>query len=199
MSAHRRNLNYSSKTMSGRGSQEAAVVFQSTFEGLWVTGLKGRVTESLTVTLQREGLILSKLEPAYPLVVWKRCLAATVSVLYPQLAPDQAYRQLGELFMSGFLETFVGRAMLPLLRLLGPRRSLERLTRSLRSGNNFSQTRVEFAEPNRGSVWLNDDFGHPSFVIGIMERGLHLTGTPSFRLKLLSQAETGALFEFRFE
>jgi uncharacterized protein (TIGR02265 family) len=171
------------------------LIFHDTFEGLWVRGLKNHVSPELREAMLAEGVDVAKLLPAYPLATWKRCMILTVSILYPLEKPDVAYARLGRLFMDGFFETFIGRAMLPLLKLLGTKRVLERLRHSFRQGNNFSDTRLELLGPGKAQVWINEVFGHPSFVSGFIVRAMELIGDPSFEMKLVSTDGVSATYD----
>jgi uncharacterized protein (TIGR02265 family) len=72
---------------------------------------------------------------------------------------------------------------------------LQRLTRSFRSGNNFTEVQVDLNAEGSGALWINDDLGHPNFVMGLLERGLHRTGGTSFAMRLTKQEGSSATFE----
>src|SRR5947209_2181968 len=84
---------------------------------------------------------------AYPLELYMQMLAALVNVHFPGMAEDAQYFEMGRAFIRGFERTLIGRAQLGVLRLIGPRRTLERLTRSFRAANNYALAELQVLEP----------------------------------------------------
>jgi uncharacterized protein (TIGR02265 family) len=62
-----------------------------------------------------------------------------------------------------------------LSRVLGPRRSLERSARDLRSSNNYLQLEVHTDAPNRHRLTFAH-IGYPDFCAGAVERAVELAG-----------------------
>ena len=63
----------------------------------------------------------------------------------------------------------VGTALIGLLRVLGPRRTLERTTRNIRSANNYTEATLEAVAPNHYRVRVNYVV-RPGFYAGIIEQ-----------------------------
>lgn len=145
------------------------LVFPPIVEGLFVRGLNGRVTYSLKEQLRNEGLDLDRpLLPAYPLEVWTRCVALTAKALHPEEPEAVAWRLLGERMIDGYRDTMVGRALLGVLRLLGPKRGLSRAQHSFRTSNNYTEVRVTERGPNEVEMWLNEPGMLRYFKQGVM-------------------------------
>ena len=178
------------------GVSEERLVFHDTFVGLWVRGLSGKVTPALRDALRAEGFDIEKVLPAYPLSVWKSCLRRTAELLYPGLPADKAYYELGARFIAGFFETLLGRALMPVFKLLSPRRTLEKLQGSFRKGNNFSETRIEWLDERHGRLWVNETFGHPAFCAGFLEyTSHHVTMNLAFKAAVIRVEGDGAVFD----
>ena len=136
------------------------LVFPPIVEGLFVRGLSGKVSPRLKEQLRQEGLDLDRpLLPAYPLATWMRCVALTAKTMHPDMPEEVAWRMLGERMIDGYRDTMMGRAMLGVLKLLGPKRMLSRAQHGFRTGNNYTEVRVTEVAPNMAEMWLNEP-GH---------------------------------------
>ena len=86
--------------------------------------------------------------------------------------------------MEGFRETMLGRAVLSLLRVLGPRRALGRATQNFRSSNNYTETRLTELGPRHFELWLNEVGSLPTFSAGLIHGGLKVSGARDIRIDL---------------
>jgi len=177
------------------------VVYSTCVESLFLRGLRGRLTARCKERLRQAGLDLDrKLEPSYPLGQWKEFLRLVVRELYPQHPAEAAYLELGVLFMDGFLETFIGKATMSVLRVLGPHRALKRLSHNLRAGNNFSKVELTVHGPTDMELWLNDVFAdHPAFTEGLLHRGHTASGAHACRVETLAFDGAAATLRIRWE
>ena len=121
------------------------------------------------------------LEPAYPLATWRRVVNTAGELLTPSAPYDQQQFALGSRFITAYTETLIGRATLPLIRLLGPRRALERMAKTLRSGNNYSETKLTQLGPTTFELWCNR-VQNPSFYRGMLQTGLQHAGVPAVQV-----------------
>src|SRR5262245_40477398 len=126
-----------------RSPMQEKLVFDHTLEAMFQRALGALVTPALKEKLRKEGLDLDrKLLPAYPFETWARCLDITAQILHPHLPQAKSLRLLGEQLVEGYRQTFVGSAVLGVLRVLGPRRMLRRTQQHFRSGNNYTEVRL---------------------------------------------------------
>lgn len=133
------------------------LVFEQTFEGLFLTGLRKQMSPALQRALLAEGLDLSKrLAPAYPFEVWSRCCVVAASHLHPALPLELGLRKLGEAVVEGFSSGFLGRALFGVVRVLGPARALARTRQNFRSGNNYSDSTLKHVHGTLHEVWMNE-------------------------------------------
>ncbi|MCY1073881.1 DUF2378 family protein [Archangium lansingense] len=133
------------------------LVYEHTFEGLFVRGLAGRISPAVKERLRRAGLDLErKLLPAYPFETWVRCVAIVAESLYPGEPEEVSYRLLGERMVDGYRDTFTGRMMFRVLQLLSPRRLAARTEQNFRSGNNYTEVRQTDEGLSEVELWVNE-------------------------------------------
>lgn len=155
------------------------LVFPPIVEGLFVRGLNGKVTPMLKQQLRSAGLDLERpLLPAYPLETWISCVALTARALHPQVPEAVAWRMLGERMIDGYQETLMGRALLGVMRLLGPWRMLWKAQHGFRTSNNYTEVRITQRGPNEAEVWLNEPGLLRYFKQGVMLAMGRAAGAP---------------------
>src|SRR4029453_3394206 len=84
--------------------------------------------------------------------------------------------KIGEACIDGFRETMLGRAVLSLLRVLGPRRALMRATQNFRAGNNYTESRLKELGPTQFELWMNEGGPDPSFTARTIHARLRVAG-----------------------
>jgi uncharacterized protein (TIGR02265 family) len=153
------------------------VVFEQTIEGLFVRALGPRLTPPLRARLKAVGIdIDARLLPAYPFATWMKGLELVARELYPDRTIDDAMFQIGTDFLNGYRETFLGRAVLGMIRALGPNRTLKRATQNFRSGNNYTESRVVELSPTCCELWMNEVGPWPTFTAGLVHAALSNAG-----------------------
>lgn len=174
------------------------LIFYQTFEGIF-RALGPRLDAVLSERLRAVGIDPGlPLRPAYPLQVFHDAVRVIGEQLFAPLEPAQRARRLGREFMDGYSQTMVGRAMVGMMRVIGPKRTLERLSRQFRTGNNFSETRLTERTPTQFELWCNQ-VSVPGWYCGLLERGLELAGASSPKAELLQLDETGGTFRVTWE
>ena len=172
--------------------ESEALVFASSFEGLFHAELRKRITPALALALRNEGVVLDKpFLPAYPVAVWARALALCVEHLFPEDAPELAYRKLGRSTIEGYGQTLIGRAAMALMKVLGPARSLERATRTFASANNYTRVRLDRLGQTAFDLHINATKTPPEFDLGVVETVLLSVGAQDLSVTLQSQDATG--------
>lgn len=173
------------------------LIFAQTFEGL-LRSLRGQLPPRLASGLRERGLDpAAPLRPAYPQAVFLEVVTFMAGELHPGLAPDAAIAAVGRGFMDGYGETMVGRAMMAMMRVIGPRRTLERVTRQFRTGNNYSETRLTPVGATEYHLWVNE-VRQPGWYVGILSRGLELAGGQEVEVELLQAEGAAATFRVRW-
>lgn len=167
------------------------LIFSQTFEGLLRVVGSRQMTPVIEEGLRARGLDVKRpLLPAYDHRVFLEVVPFLAKHLHPRLGEDPAIVALARDFVDAFGFTLIGRALLAMIRVIGPRRTLERLTRQLRTANNFSQTRVTERSATGYDVWVNE-VAMPGWYQGIFERGLELAGAHQVKV-VLAERSAGA-------
>ncbi len=176
------------------------LVFEHTVEGLFRFSLRSRLSAQAWNGLRTVGIDLSKpLLPAYSYDTWRRALELTVADLYPLLPREEGWRRLGQEVVNGMVHTVLGRAMVGVARLLGPLRSLRRLNNTLRSADNYVESRLTELSPTSCEVWINEVMDQPSYYQGILEACIALAGGQRARARVVAREGTGARLHVEWE
>jgi uncharacterized protein (TIGR02265 family) len=176
------------------------LVFATTVEALFVRGLGTSLSPTVRARLRQAGLNLERpLEVSYPLEEWKTFVHIASVALYPQLCPAEAHGWMGVHFLEGYLQTYMGRVVAGLAPALGPGRTLERMRRDFRGGNNFSEVKLVERSPWQAELWVNDVFSdYPSFAAGLLSRAQQVAGARDVQVDVLSFDGTACTFDIRW-
>ncbi len=119
------------------------VVFGTSIEALVDRALRGRMTPQAQAGIQALGIDLRRLKVAYDYTTWVKLQQLLVDLFYPRLTREQALQQLGRDYIQGLEHTLVGKALFAMSRLSGVRKMLERMTRNVRTANNYMESLLE--------------------------------------------------------
>lgn len=162
---------------------EQRIVYSQVVEGLLEHGLHGRVTLRLKARLKQAGLDLDRpLLPAYPVTLWKGCLAIIAEEAYPGVPREQAFRQLAEAHVAGYGRTLLGRAAFGVMRLLGPRRLVLRLPQTMRANDNYTEAELVERGPTTYEMWMNSVLDAPGYAEALFEALLRIGGAEAPRV-----------------
>lgn len=170
------------------------LVFQQSFEGL-IRALGDRLDEPCAKQLRDAGIDpRGKLSVAYPLDVWVEALKLAASVLAPSETLEDGAEVVGRRFLEGYGATLIGSALLAGVRLLGPHRMLDRMTRNLRTGTNYLEARLEQTGPTR-YVLTCRPVVVAGFYRGLFAAGLEMAGAKRPSVVLMRSAGDAAVYE----
>lgn len=151
------------------------VIFPAQAEGL-LRGLGADLTPSLKARLKALELDPDRdYPPAWPADRLKAWLDAASDDVYKDFSRDEAHRRIGRRFIDGWQRTLIGAASAQFLKIIGPKRALERLARAFRTGDNYSETAVSFPGEQVALVAVKTQ-SLPHYVAGILDGGLALLG-----------------------
>jgi uncharacterized protein (TIGR02265 family) len=175
---------------------DTPLVFSHTVQGLFSRAFPKGVPVSLKEKLRVAGVDLDKpLLPAYSVETWIRCIQLSAPVAFPDELPSMAWHKLGEQMIDGYQETMIGRAMFASLRLLGPRRMLQRARRNFRSGNNYTDVLFTDVSETEMDLWFNETnevLRH--FTAGLVVAGMRMGGAEMPQLSILHTDARGVTF-----
>jgi uncharacterized protein (TIGR02265 family) len=179
--------------------QTEKLVFESALEGLFARSLADRISPALVRELKALGLDLSrKLPPAVPRDIWFASLEATARHVYRDLPRAEGLRELGREMMRGMEHTAFGRAMAPVVRMLGPRRILKRVPANLKSANNFASGVLTELSPTAMQLDVDDNGTAPEVFQGSLERILLWAGAKSVEVTIDRWSPPAARFTIRW-
>lgn len=130
------------------------------------------------------------IDAAYPVEKYVQLQRVAVEVFAPDLPFPLAIESLGRRFVDGYGETLIGRAVIVGMKLLGPKRTLQRLTRTLSTGSTFFETKLDETEPGVWRLWINR-VTYPGWYLGLLRRGLELAGARDIQLKIIEHVGPG--------
>ncbi|WP_257457561.1 TIGR02265 family protein [Archangium lipolyticum] len=174
---------------------EDRMVFVQVVEGLLRHGVGERVTPRMRERLRQAGLDLDRpLLPAYRLDMWKHCLHIIIAEVYPGVPREEAFRQLAARHVEGYGQTLVGRALLRLLRLLGPKRTVHRMVQALRSSDNYTEVQLKELGPSRYEMWMNSVLDAPGYAEELFTSFLRVSGAEEPRVVIVHREEEGTTY-----
>jgi uncharacterized protein (TIGR02265 family) len=176
-----------------------ALVWRHTIEGLVRVGLARGEGTAWRARMKAIGLdVDAPLATAYPRDKWRDFIFASAEILF-QGTEDRRFEQLGSAFIEEYAQTFLGRAVASVVRLIGPRRALERMTKSLRSGNSYSDTRTTFTGEKSAEFWLNDTLGAPAYIVGALGAVLRITSAKNIVVKPIKLEGVACTFSITWD
>ncbi|MBK7857341.1 MAG: DUF2378 family protein [Archangiaceae bacterium] len=110
-------------------------------------------------------------EPAYPAENWAQAVRLIAADLFPGESAEDQHKKLGGKTVRQFADTFMGKAMFSAAKVMGVKRSLQRMTNNLRTGANFIETRLTTLDDNNHELWISDVSEVPGFYAGLIEAG----------------------------
>lgn len=177
---------------------ESDVVFATAVESLYLRGLKDRLTPELRDAIRGLGIDLDRpLLPGYGLDTWAQALRVTAATLFPGRTLEQATAEMGRITFNSLRETTIGMALFPIFRLIGPRRVLQRMTRSLRNGSNFIETKVVAEADGEADVWFNR-VREVGFYTGVLEAGVIAAGARDAAVTVHSRQGDEVVYRVRW-
>lgn len=174
------------------------LVFGPTLEGLFIRGLKGKLSAALLSELRAKGLDLDRpLLPAYPRSVVNECVALTAKALFPDKSPSEAFYLVGKHVTPGMRATTIGSATLTMVRLVGPRRTLDRLARTFRSTNNYMKVTLRELASTTFELDLEPSNDYPSYMQAVIEDMLEVAGAKNRLVEVLLHDKATAKCTYR--
>ena len=174
---------------------DTRVAFEASVESL-LYGLRGNLTPALKARLHAVGLDVDKPPTgAVPATTWARWIDAAAAEVFPELPEAEAHRRIGMLALDGFKDTVIGKALMAILKLIGPRRSMHRLARNYRTVNNFCEPEVVELAPNRFTVTFRDAIGMPGYWAGTLQSAAEMIGVPEPKVSVVKHEPPACVLE----
>lgn len=178
-------------------SQTEPLIFQHSVEGL-IRALGDRLDHDTSARLKQAGLDVNRLQPAYPLQTWVALMRLASEIISPGKPLPEAMFECGRRFFDGFGDTFMGRALIAMIRVIGPARTLQRMTRNFRTGNNYTETLLREVARNEYELWCSQVV-HAEWYRGLITAALTASGAKNLSVVVGKHDETGATFQIKFD
>lgn len=192
-------LAFSRATSANSRAVSEPLVFDTSIEALYVRALGPRVTPALKHDLRALGLDLDKkLPPALPREAWYRGIDVTARHVFPALALDDAHREMGRLLISGMSDTTFGKALAPVVKLLGVRRVLGRVPHNIKTANTFATATLVDEGPGVLRLEVNDVGSAPGLMRGSLEGLMRWAGASSADVEVAQSAPPAASYRLRW-
>jgi uncharacterized protein (TIGR02265 family) len=175
------------------------IVYAHTVEGLLFRALKGRVPPQLRSSLKELGVDLDDKPKDLPHEVWVKVLAAGVRTLHPNLPPDEGYFRLGRTLIDGYEQTLMGKALIGMMKLLGPLRTVRRVMVNLRNGNSYSEATAKELGPTHHEIWINECNGNPGYIRGVLFAAIEKSGAKNLKIVTKGVDGPGATFDVTWD
>jgi uncharacterized protein (TIGR02265 family) len=174
-----------------------ALVFGPTFDAL-ARALGSRLTNETKERFRALGVDYARpLEPAYPFETWVKAMDLGSQLVMPNANERERHVAMGRRMVDSYGETLVGKALLTAMRVIGPRRTLERMARNLRTANNYTETKLTQGTDGGFQLWCSR-VASTSFYCGMLQRGVEVAGGKGVIVEALSQDAAGATFSIRW-
>jgi uncharacterized protein (TIGR02265 family) len=173
------------------------VIFGSAAEGL-IRAMGNKLDERAHHKFAQLGVPLRpRVLPVYPRKAWIDACVYAGELLFPINKPEEQRLMLGHRFISSYSETIVGKALITMLRLLGPRRSLARIERSFRTGMSHADIGLKELEPGHFEVAVAN-VSYSEWYQGMIEKGLELSGAKELKVTVSSREGDTVTYEVRW-
>ena len=177
---------------------ESRIIFKHCAEAL-LNGLGSDLTPQLKEKLSKFGLAPDReLPPAFDAEQWTQILKVVAESLQPN-DPPAAHHQIGERITDAYLDNFIGRALKPVIKLIGIRRAMGRMRQNFRVANNYSEAEATEVEPGHMRLHVNETGMMAYFYRGILARGLLICDPKNLRVEIASEDPTGVVFSVRWD
>jgi uncharacterized protein (TIGR02265 family) len=177
---------------------EAHVVYQSVFEGLLTHTVGKRMTPALREKLKAIGMDPEQLKPTYPKDLWQKVIDAICAGLYPSMKREDAMFKLGTEMVEGYRATLLGKVQMQMVKMLGPRRTMERAGPQFRAGNNFSEVRLTKKSDSEYEMWMNEVAESAPFTRGSLVGLLKMAGAKDVKVDVKPDVNPAATFHIRW-
>ncbi len=159
-------------------------VYEHTVEALFFKALRPRISAELKQKLKPLHIDLDDKPRNVPQPEWVQALRLAADELFTGPL-DERYRSLGRAVLQRFEETLMGKAIIGVMRVMGPARALKRIETNLRGGNNFIRASLEQLGPREFFSAVNECNGNPHYIAGVIDAALHIAGAKEVSVKVM--------------
>ncbi|MGV3624014.1 MAG: DUF2378 family protein [Archangium sp.] len=130
--------------------------------------------------------------------VWLALLRKTAKRLEPNAPEADALERVGREMLRGLFDTLVGRGMLMVMKLLGPRKALLQIAESYKTSDNITKVTTQELSPTHVKLSFNSVGGVPTYVRGLLREAMHALKVRDGGITFLERADGGTDFEVKW-
>ena len=159
------------------------------------------MTPELQARLAKAGLDPAEgavLPPGFEFHKWLEILKVSAEAVSPG-DPRAGHHTIGELITDAYMENFIGRALKPVITLIGLKRALGRMRQNFRVANNYSEATAAELGPGHFELWVNETGMMMYFYRGILAQGLLLTSPKNLRVDIAREEREGVVYSIRWQ
>lgn len=171
--------------MADEGGASGWFVYEHTVDSLFYKALAARISPPLKEKLKPLHIDLDGKPKNVPQPDWAQALRLAADELFTGPL-DERYRSLGRAVLQRFEDTLMGKAIIAVMRMMGPARALKRIEGNLRGGNNFIRASLEQKSEREFVSEVNECNGNPHYIAGVIEAALQIAGAKEVSVKVLS-------------
>ena len=173
-------------------------VYDHTVDGLFYKALRERLTPAVQRKLKALGIDVEGKPKSVPHADWVKALELAANELFFGTVDDR-FRQLGHCVMIHHDKTVMGKAVIAVMKLIGPARVLKRVNSTLRSGNNYVQAQFAPTGPTSWEGPVNECNGNPNYIAGVVQQGLIISGGKNVKVEAVGFDGHSAHFRISWE
>ncbi len=129
---------------------------------------------------------------------WVALLRATASRLSPGAPEAEAMERIGHEMLRGLFETLIGKGMLMVMKLLGPKRALLRIAESYRMSDNITQVTTTDMGPTHVRLSFNTVGGCQTYVRGLLLEAMATLNVRPGEITFIDRADGGTDYDVKW-
>lgn len=131
-------------------------------------------------------------------MVWVSMLRLTATRLAPDVPEGEALERVGHEMLRGLFETLIGRGMLMVMKLMGPKKALLRVAESYKMSDTITKVDTQELGPTHVKLSFNSVGGVPTYVRGLLQEAMTTLNVKNGAITYLERADGGADFDVKW-
>lgn len=170
--------------MADEGGASDWFVYDHTVDALFFKALAGRISPPMKEKLKALHIDIDGRPKNVLQTEWAQALRLAADELFTGPL-DERYHALGRTVLQRFEDTLMGKAIIAVMRMMGPARALKRIEGNLRGGNNFIRATLEQRGEREFVSDVNECNGNPHYIAGVIDAALRVAGAKEVSVKVL--------------
>jgi uncharacterized protein (TIGR02265 family) len=170
------------------------MVFSNAIDLLFNVAHKKQLNAEIETCLLQLGINLKKPLPAYTLTVFVNAIEKSGPLLYPGSDVSSAARKMGAAIVNHADSNLIGKAVMSMAKLVGPRRIIPKLKNSWRAANNYTEVEVKELSEKEFLITFNEPGTMQWYSLGSLEAGFTLIAGKDAKVTIDSATPVSATY-----